>query len=115
MFVDAGELRERIQILQRTTPINDAGYPAPAAEPKVVRTCWAKFSRSSGTEVVKAGAELSVEKGRFLIRWSRTEITPGMFVRYRGRDYEIKYVNDYEDRHEYVELWYERQAKEGKR
>ena len=115
MFVNAGELNKRIQILRRTTALNDAGYPAPPTDPDVVRTCWAKFTRTSGTEMVKAGAEFAVEKVRFLVRWSATPISEGMFVRYKDLDYEIKYINDYEDGHQYMEIWCERQKKEGKR
>ena len=57
MEVNAGELNQRIQILRHTETRNGAGYLAPPSDPEVVHSCWAKFSRTSGTEVLKAGAE----------------------------------------------------------
>ncbi len=104
MEVNAGKLDKRIQILRYTETRNGAGYLAPAAEPEVVYDCWAQFSRISGTEARKQGADLGEVKVRFLIRYTRKPIDRKMFVRYRGEDYEIEYINDYEDAHEYLEL-----------
>ena len=44
-------------------------------------------------------------KVRFLIRYTRRGIDRKMFVRYRGREYEILYINTYGDSGEYMELW----------
>ena len=104
MNVNAGELNQRIQIIRYAEERNGAGYLAPAKEPEVVHSCWAKFSRTSGTEAFKAGADFSEIKARFLIRYTRRPIDRKMFVRYRGSDYEIEYINDYGDSHEYMEL-----------
>lgn len=104
MEVNAGKLNKRIQILRYTETRNGAGYLAPAAEPEVVHSCWAQFSRTSGTEAQKQGADLGEVKARFLIRCTRKPIDRKMFVRYRGADYEIEYINDYEDAHAYQEL-----------
>lgn len=113
MFVNAGELRETIEIMEHTESFNEAGYPAPAAKPKLIRKCRAKFTRQSGTEAVKAGADFGTVKVRFLVRYSKTPITRKMFVRYRSLDYEIEFVNDYGDRHRYIEIWAVRDSKEG--
>lgn len=112
MFVNAGELRETIQIMEHTEQPNAAGYPAPPTDPKLIRSCRAKFTRQSGTEAVKAGADFGAVKVRFLIRYTKIPITRKMFVRYRGLDYEIEYVNDYGDRHQYIEIWATRESKE---
>jgi SPP1 family predicted phage head-tail adaptor len=60
-------------------------------------------TRTSGTEVIKANADFADVKMRFLIRCPKATITREMIVRY-GVDYEIEYVNDYNDAHEYVEI-----------
>ena len=104
MEVNAGELNQRIQILRHTETRNGAGYLAPPSDPEVVHSCWAKFSRTSGTEVLKAGADFGEVRVRFLIRYTRKPIDRKMFVRYRGNDYEIEYINDYGDSHQYMEL-----------
>ena len=104
MEINAGELNQRIQILRRTETRNGAGYLAPPSDPEVVHRCWAKFSRTSGTEALKAGADFGEVRVRFLIRFTRKIIDRKMFVRYRGNDYEIEYINDYGDSHQYMEL-----------
>ena len=43
MYVNAGELDQRIQIF-RKGPLDPDGYGEPAPEP--VHRCWAKFTRS---------------------------------------------------------------------
>ena len=52
----------------------------------------------------KAGADFGEVRVRFLIRYTRKPIDRKMFVRYRGKDYEIEYINDYGDSHQYMEL-----------
>lgn len=104
MEINAGELNRRIQILRYTETRNGAGYLAPKTEPELIHSCWAKFSRVSGTEAMKAGADLGEVRVRFVIRYTRKPVDRTMFVRYRGRDYEIEYINDYGDDHRYMEL-----------
>lgn len=110
MYVDAGELDKRISIY-RKGPLDPDGYGEP--DPELVHRCWAKFSRTSGREIVQANADFGEVKVRFLIRWTRKLIERKMFVRYRGTDYEIVYVNDYADRREYLELWCEALSRKG--
>lgn len=103
MQVDAGELRHRIRIYEKSPAADSDGYSAQTL--KLVRSCMAKFSRQSGTESQRAGADMADVKARFLVRWSRVKIDRKMIVRYAGTDYEIEFVNDYEDKHEYLEIW----------
>lgn len=104
MNVNAGALNQRIQIMRYTETANSAGYLAPPKDPEVVHACWAQFSRTSGTEAMKAGADFGEVKARFLIRYTRKVLDRKMFIRYRDRDYQIEYINDYGDAHEYIEL-----------
>ncbi len=110
MYVNAGELDKRIAIY-RKGPLDPDGYGEP--DPELGRRCWAKFSRTSGREIVRANADFGEVKVRFLIRWTRKPIERKMFVRYKEIDYEIVYVNDYEDRREYLELWCEVLSRKG--
>lgn len=103
MQVDAGELRHRIQIFEKSKETDSDGYGVDQLT--LVRSCMAKFSRQSGTEALRAGADMTDIKVRFLVRWSRIKIDRKMIVRYAGTDYEIQFVNDYEDKHEYLEIW----------
>lgn len=105
-YISAGELDKRIQIIERIGGKDNDGYDAQSEE-RLVRSCWAKFTRTSGTEVVKANADFGQIKARFLIRYTKTNISRKMIVRYGGNDYEIKYINDYGDAHVCIELWCE--------
>lgn len=112
MFVQAGELNKRIQIIRRDGARDSDGYPQP--QETVVHNCWARFTRTSGTETLRANADFGEEKVRFLIRYTSKAIDRKMFVRYAGSDYEIQYINDYGDSHEYIELWCRWRSLEGK-
>ena len=111
MHVDAGKLDKRIQIIQLHKAQKPNGYSTKTAS--VVRSCWAQFSQTSGLELVKANADMGEVKVRFLIRWTQTPISRKMLVRYKGRDYEIEYINSYGESREYIELWCSRDTLEG--
>ena len=103
MEVNAGDLNKKIKIIKVIKSKDKDGYET--VKETVVRTPWAKFSQTSGTELVKANADMSEVKARFLIRWSSTKLSRKMIVRYGGNDYQIEYINPYGDSKEYVELW----------
>lgn len=104
MYVNAGELNKRISIYKKPELDGD-GYLPENPEPVLVHTCWAKFSQTSGTELVKSNADMSEVKVRFLIRWTSRPVDRKMIVRYKGLDYEIVYLNTYGDSGEYMEIW----------
>lgn len=103
MDIDAGKLNKHIQIIRVKTTRNNNGYET--REETVIRSPWAQFSQTSGTETVKNGGDFGDVKVRFLVRWSPTEISRKDIVRYAGKDYEIEYINGYGDGREFVELW----------
>lgn len=112
MYVNAGELDKRISIYRKPELAAD-GYLPDEAKPPLVHSCWAKFSQPSGRELVKANADVGESKARFLIRRPRKEIDRKMFVRYKGLDYEIVYINPYGDSGEWMEIWCKRESNEG--
>ena len=112
MNVNPGELNKRIQIIRYTESKNANGFPT-GKTGTVVRTCWAKFSMKSGTELLRSGSEISEAKQRFLVRDNGTEIIPHMVVRYKGKEYNIVYVNTYGDNGEYIEMWTETSERTG--
>ena len=104
MYINAGELNKRITIC-RKPELDPDGYLPEGAEPEPVHSCWAKFSQTSGTEMARRNADFGEARVRFLIRHTQKEIDRKMFVRYRGLDYGIVYLNSYGDSGEYMELW----------
>ena len=109
--VQAGELRHRIQIIDRKAEQGADGFYGKVRE-ELVHSCWAKVSFTSGTELVKANADLGEVKARFFIRHTHKPIDRKMLVRYGGREYEITYINDYAGRR-YMEIWGTWRSKEG--
>ena len=108
MWVDAGELKHKIQIIRRNTERNKNGYQIrreTSEDYTVIRRCKAKFTQLSGTEAVKANSDFTEEKARFLVRWSPKTIGRKMCVLFRGKEYEIEYINDYGGGHKWVEIW----------
>ena len=105
MYVNAGELRHRIQIVRIKPAGRDARGFATEKQVTVVRSCWARVSWTSGQELVRANSEFAEARQRFLVRYSPAEISTDMYVRYKGKDYGIVYVNPYGDTHEYTEIW----------
>ena len=110
MNVNAGRLTQRIQIFKIVQVADEGGYYIPQYEH--VHCCWAQISRISGTEMVKANADFSEEKVRFLIRWTAAPIDRKMVVRHHGKEYEIEYLNDYGTPGKYLEIWGKRATKE---
>lgn len=113
MNVDAGALDKLIEIVEFTPTYDGANYETGHAE-RLVRRCWAQFSRQSGTESLRAGADLSLVKARFLVR-AGADITRLMNIRYNGELYNILYVNQYADRGGYTEIITELKALGGKK
>lgn len=103
MNINPGELNKRIEIVFfDDTEKNKNGFPE--RKETVVRSTYAKVTRTKISEIMKAGREINVTKCRFLVRYSKKEITHGMFVKYQGKYYQIEYVNNYGDSNEYIEI-----------
>lgn len=112
MHIDAGKLSKRIQFLRKTTAKDADGYDVPG-EPELVRETWAQYSQTSGTELVRAGAEFGEAKVRFLTRYYPDIQDRRLTIHYDGRDYDILYLNAYGDEKTYTEYWCERHTQEG--
>ena len=105
MYVDPGDLNKRIQIIRKYSgrTYDRLGHPIP--EEEIIRTCWAQVSSVSGTELIKSGQELADTRKRFLVRWTPTEITQAMIIRYAGNDLNIVRINAYHENKDYMEIW----------
>lgn len=122
MNVNPGELDKKIQIQkyaplsQHELEVDSEGFPV-SRSIVTIRNCWAKFTRQSGSETRRNGSEFAESLQRFLVRWSPKEITTDCWVLYNGKRYDVMFYNDYNDQHEYMEIWtsrYERAGSHGK-
>lgn len=103
MNINPGELNKKIKFVTLTSGMDEDGYPIEGET--IHRECWAKVTNTSGTELIKAGAEFSEVKTRFLVRYTKTALNDKMTIVFGGDYYDIKYMNDYEFSHEYVEIF----------
>lgn len=105
MYIDPGDLNKKIQIVSKSSgeEYDDEGHLI--ERETIVRECWARLSSISGTELLKAGSEFADAKKRFLVRWTPVDINTSMYVRYKGADHGITYVNPYKDNKDYIEIW----------
>lgn len=112
MHIDAGRLNKRISFLRHTAERDADGYRGGDA-PALVRSCWAQFSQTSGTEVIRAGGEFGEAKVRFLTRAHPSLNDRRLVIVYGGEEYEIEYINSYGDEGNYMEFWCSRRTMEG--
>ena len=112
MNINPGRLNKRIEVIAMTKAEDADGYSSTTET--VVHSCWASFQRMSGSEVVKSDADFTKIRVRFVIRATKKPIDRKMIVRYGGEDYEITYINEYNDSLEYTEIWCTRTTLEGR-
>lgn len=107
MYINPGELDKKIQIIRKVSGgTNSNGFSLPDTE-EIVRSCYARVTNTSGSEIIRANSEFSQANKRFLVRYSEKDVDTDMIVRYRGKDHDIKYINPYGDNKEYLEIWTE--------
>ena len=100
--VDAGALDKRIEFIRRVQTHDAARYAV--TEDKLIHRCWAQFTRQSGTESLRQGADLGTVKVRFLVRTPPVEMSRLYLIKYNGDTYNITYVNRYGDRGGFTEI-----------
>lgn len=108
MIVDPGKLDKRIYIYRNEEEKDEYGFPN--GQNKLFMKRWASVNNISGTELIKSNSDFDSTKKRFLIRYSKKceDITTDMYVLFKNKKYEIKYVNNYNENDEYVEIIGER-------
>ena len=107
MNVNPGELRHRIEFVTETDGYDSDGIPI--KQETLIFSCQAKVSNTSGTEQIKSGAEITEVKTRFLIRYPISTLKEDYQIKFNDNYYDIKYMNDYEFKKEYMEIWAELQ------
>lgn len=86
----AGQLRDRITIQRKTGGQDDWGTPLPEAWEDLAKV-WCDFRFQSGSESIRAGADVSIVRASGRIR-RRTDVDAGMRVLHAGATYDIEAV-----------------------
>ena len=100
--MQAGRLNTRCVIQRRTGGTNDWGEPLPEGW-ETHATVWANVKHLSGSEAIKADAEVSTVRASIRIRY-RSDITAGMRVLIGLAVYDIEAVLSDTARREFVDL-----------
>lgn len=88
--MQAGQLRDRINIQRRTGATDQWGTPLPDNW-EFFTAAWANIRYQSGSESIKAGADVSIVRASIRIR-SIPGIDAGMRVVHAGQVYDIEAV-----------------------
>ena len=65
---------------------------------------WCAINQVSGTEMIRNNVQFEQSTTRFLMRYPRVEIPSDGYIQYNGYNYDIKYTNDYNEEHKYMEV-----------
>lgn len=103
---NAGKYNRKIEIYSITKGRDAAGFPADV-ETKVLG-CYAEVKTTSGFTLIQNNSDFEKALTRFTIRYPQTQIDYHMIIKYRGKSYDIQYVNNVDEANEELEL----QAKE---
>lgn len=100
--MQAGRLSSRCVIQRRTGGTNDWGEPLPDGW-ETHATVWANVKHLSGSEAIRADAEVSTVRASIRIRF-RSDITAGMRVLIGAAVYDVEAVLPDMMRREFVDL-----------
>lgn len=96
-----GDLRHLVEIGYTENTINENGYPVP--HDVVVCKVWAA-AVDAGNQHYRAADVMNTEAViNFTIRY-RTDVVPGMWIRFRGRKWYISTLGEYGFRNNYLGL-----------
>lgn len=88
--MQAGSLNSKITIQRKTAAADAWGTPEPQGWEDVAKV-WSNVRHQSGSESIRAGADVSIVRASIRIRW-RTGIDAGMRVLHVGQVYDIEAV-----------------------
>ena len=106
MMRNAGKYNKPIEIYQITKGKDAAGFPADV--PTKVLSTYAEIKTTSGFTLIKNNTDFEKALTKFTIRYPQTAIDYHMIIKYRGKSYDIQYVNNVDEAYEELEM----QAKE---
>ena len=102
MEKNAGKYNRRIEIYEVTKGRDAAGFPADVE--KLVLTAYAEVKTTKGFTLIMNNTDYEKALTRFTIRYPQTVITYDMIVKYRGKTYNIEYINNVDEANDELEL-----------
>ena len=99
---NAGKYNRRISIYQVTKGKDAAGFPADVET--LVLTVYAEIKTTKGFTLIANNTDYEKALTRFTIRYPQTAITYDMIIKYKGKTYNIQYINNVDEANEELEL-----------
>jgi head-tail adaptor len=90
--INAGKHRHKIQICQAEIVTDENGFQAQVLTE--ILSPYADIKTTKGFTIIKNNSDFEKALTNFTIRYPQTEITREMVVLFRGKTYEILYLNN---------------------
>ena len=91
-MINAGKYNRKITIYQTTIVTDSQGFQTP--QKTVVLTPYASVKTTKGMTIIKNNSDFEKALTNFTIRFPRTAINRDMLIEFRGKTYEILYLNN---------------------
>lgn len=105
-MINAGKYRYRITIYQTVMVTDSQGFQTP--QKTVILEPYAYIKTTKGMTIIKNNSDFEKALTNFTIRFPKTQINRDMLIEFRGKTYEILYLNNVDERNVELEI----QAKE---
>jgi SPP1 family predicted phage head-tail adaptor len=100
--MNPGKLNKKIIIYKCKQEQDD--YGELTDEKEIVHECKASVKNKSGTEQFKSVTPFAKVVTSFLIRYTKKNIDNTMKIEFKGEEYNIIYVDNYNFSNEYIEI-----------
>ena len=105
-MINAGEYNHKIDIVRVVKSKDSAGFPIDTET--VLLSPWAKVKTTKGFTLIANGSDFEKATTNFTIRYPVTEISRKDIILFKGKRYEILYLNNIDEANVELEI----QAKE---
>lgn len=100
--MNPGRLNQKIIIYSLETDQDAYGDIIDTKE--TVHECWASVKNKSGTEQFKSVTPFAKVITSFLIRYTKKAIDTSMKIEFKGEEYNITYVDNYNFNNKWIEI-----------
>lgn len=103
---NAGDYKHKIQVVKITRTKDSDGFPIESE--KIILEPWARVKTTKGFTIIVNDSDFEKALTNFTIRFPITPITRDMIIKFKGKRYEIQYLNNIDEANVELEI----QAKE---